>query len=178
MIAMRAAARQLPVYNLNLSRQVEPTRKGLAMNQEFCCCLEPASIQRQSVNTAWRKEADSFKWLESEKAGRDLGEPALRLWVKKHWWGFLRARWVEHLQGSCFWIELDRNDFGLILREFPEQQTLLNEIIAHLVANKENLDIIRWAEQTDRPMSAVCHILERLDINGHRLEHEYQRQDS
>lgn len=164
--------------NLYLSLQVEPTRKGLAMNQDSCCCIDPMPVEKRSLSPAWRQEADFFKWLESEKAGRDLGEPCVRLWVKKHWWGFLRARWVEHLQGSCFWIELDRNDFGLILREFPDQRPLLNEIIAHLVANKENLDIIRWAEQADKPMCDVHYILERLDINGHRLEHEFEKQNS
>ena len=147
------------------------------MNDQACCCLSPTMTARQSVIDASRKEAELFKWIESEKAGCDLGEQALKLWVKKHWWGFLRARWVEHLQGSCFWIELDKNDFGLILSEFRDQQPLLNEIVCHLVNNKENLDIIRWAEQCNKPMNAVCHILERLDINGHRLIHDYEKQD-
>src|SRR5215510_6559441 len=53
---------------------------------------------KASVYAESEKEAQEFKWIESEKAGRDLGEDALRNWVQTHWWGYLRARWVEHLQ--------------------------------------------------------------------------------
>ncbi len=48
----------------------------------------------------FRREAERHKWIESEKAGADLGENAIRQWVKCHWWGYLRARWLEHLQAQ------------------------------------------------------------------------------
>nr|MBA3544497.1 hypothetical protein [Chthoniobacterales bacterium] len=56
---------------------------------------------------AEREEVLKHKWIESEKAGHDLGEAAIRRWVQFHWWGYLRARWLEHLQGKRFWFELD-----------------------------------------------------------------------
>jgi hypothetical protein len=148
--------------------------KGTDMNSNSCC-LEPARIERFSVCTVSRKEADCYKWIKSEEAGCDLGESALKQWVKDHWWGFLRARWIEHLQGSCFWIELGETDFGLLLREFPDQRLLLNQIISHLINGKENLDIIYWAQKTQIAIEPVIHILERLDINGHRLILEYDQ---
>ena len=66
-----------------------------------------------SVYVDSRREVDVFKWIESEKVGYDLGEIAIRRWVQQHWNGYLRARWLEHLQGNRFWVELDRGDFGL-----------------------------------------------------------------
>ena len=82
-------------------------------------------MEKCSVYTESEKEAQLYKWLESEKAGCDLGESAVRRWVQNHWWGYLRARWLEHLQGARFWVELDRGDFGLLQRRFQDQSLLL-----------------------------------------------------
>jgi len=98
---------------------------------------------RQSVFVVGEVEALQFKWIESEKAGRDLGEWAIRRWVREHWHGFLRHRWLEHLQGRTFWIELDHDDFGLLQREFQDSN-LIDEILWRLKAGWENLDIIWW----------------------------------
>src|SRR5271157_4960277 len=116
-------------------------------------------------------EADRFKWIESEKAGRDLGEAAIRRWVQCHWWGYLRARWVEHLQGKRFWVELDRGDFGLLQRRFQEQAILLDRILDRLKTGQENLDIILWALEWGVPCKDVREILQVLDINSRRLAH-------
>ena len=147
--------------------------KGSAMNEQFACCLDQKPVERFSVWTVSDQEAVDFKWIESEKAGHDLGEDAMRMWVRKHWWGFLRARWVEHLQGSRFWIELDQDDFGLVNREFPDHRSLLNDIVTQVKNGKENLDIIRWAEDRQIPVGPVLAILERLNINGHRIIHYF-----
>ena len=95
-----------------------------------------------SVFVDGEQEALRFKWIESEKAGFDLGEAAIRRWVQCHWWGYLRARWLEHLQGKRFWVELDRGDFGLLQRKFVENSLLLDRILDRLKAGQENLDII------------------------------------
>ena len=39
-----------------------------------------------------QREIDCYKWIESERAGYDLGEQAIRRWIKEHWSGYLRAR--------------------------------------------------------------------------------------
>ena len=77
-------------------------------------------MEKSSVYVDGEQEALRFKWIESEKAGCDLGEAAIRRWVQCHWWGYLRARWLEHLQGKRFWVELDRGDFGLLQRKFHD----------------------------------------------------------
>jgi len=124
---------------------------------------------RLSVRDRGSEEARRYKWIESEKAGRDLGDSAIRRWVHEHWNGFLRARWLEHLQGRTFWIELDHNDFGLLEREFQDSR-LIEEILSLLKAGKENLNVLTWAIDNRLPMDEVLVILEALDINSRRIE--------
>src|SRR5436189_3184497 len=102
-------------------------------------------MEKSSVYVDGEQEALRFKWIESEKAGHDLGEAAIRRWVRIHWWGFLRARWLEHLQGKRFWVELDRGDFGLLQLRFPDEALLLDRILDRLNAGEDNVDNSRWA---------------------------------
>jgi len=132
-------------------------------------------MDKASVYTESEQEALKYKWIESEKAGKDLGEDAIRRWVKQHWWGYLRARWLEHLQGRCFWVELDRGDFGLLQREFHDNTLLLDRILDRLKSGQENLDIILWALNWGLPITPVLQILEALDINSRRLAHRFDR---
>src|SRR3954447_22643925 len=82
-----------------------PTRIG--RDREWClevamcqCSSQSRDTVRPSVRLSVRdrgsEEARRYKWIESEKAGRDLGDSAIRRWVHEHWNGFLRARWLEH----------------------------------------------------------------------------------
>ena len=127
-----------------------------------------------SIFADCQAEADRFKWIVSERAGRDLGDDAIRQWVREHWWNHLRARWLEHLQGTCFWTELDRGDFGLIQREFQDRKPLLDTILDRLKVGQENLDIICWAHTWGISMDSVLEILEALDINSRRLAHRFE----
>jgi hypothetical protein len=133
-------------------------------------------MEKSSVYVESEQEALRYKWIESEKAGHDLGEGAIRRWVKDHWWGYLRARWLEHLQGKRFWVELDRGDFGLLQREFHCDTLLLDRILDRLKAGKENLDIIVWAQEWGLDIATVVSILEALDINSRRLAHRFDDQ--
>jgi hypothetical protein len=126
-------------------------------------------MEKLSVFVDGEQEALRYKWIESEMAGHDLGETAIRRWVQNHWSGYLRARWIEHLQGKRFWVELDRGDFGLLQREFHDNTVLLDRILDRLKAGQENLDIILWALNWNIPIEPVRHILEALDINSRRL---------
>jgi hypothetical protein len=135
--------------------------------------LCPEQIPHFSLYEDSEEEAKRHKWIESEKAGHDLGEMAIRAWVKQHWWGYLRARWVEHLQGTRFWVELDRGDFGLIKRLFLDHPVLIDCILDRLKAGQENLDIMIWACTWHIPFDQVVQILEALDINSRRLLHRF-----
>ena len=133
-------------------------------------------MEKSSVYFESEQEALRYKWIESEKAGRDLGEAAIRRWVQHHWWGYLRARWLEHLQGRRFWVELDRGDFGLLQRTFHDNVLLLDRILDRIKAGQENLDIIRWALDWNIPTKPLVDILESLDINSRRLVHRFETQ--
>jgi hypothetical protein len=133
-------------------------------------------MEKSSVYVEGEQEALRYKWIESEKAGRDLGEAAIRRWVRDHWWGYLRARWLEHLQGRRFWVELDRGDFGLLQREFQHNSLLVDRILDRLKSGKENLDVIVWAQDWGIPIEPALQILEALDINSRRLAHRFDPQ--
>jgi hypothetical protein len=135
-------------------------------------CLCPPDAR--SVYADCVDEANRYKWIESEKVGYDLGETAISHWVRDHWSGYLRARWVEHLQGKCFWIELDRGDYGLLEREFMDDRDLLTAILDRLKSGDENLGVICWAMATDLPLEPVHRILEALDVNSRRLAHRFE----
>jgi hypothetical protein len=133
------------------------------------------TVEKASVFADCEQEAQRFKWIESERAGRDLGEPAIRRWVQQHWWGYLRARWLEHLEGKRFWVELDRGDFGLLQRRFHENEALLDRILDRLKAGQENLDILVWAIDWGIASEPVLQILETLDVNSRRLAHRVDK---
>jgi len=130
-------------------------------------------MEKLSVYADCEEEIARDKWIESEKAGRDLGEAAVRRWVQQHWSGYLRARWVEHLQGKRFWLELDHGDFGLLQHEFRDDALLLDRILDRLKTGQENLDVILWAHDWGLDMQRVLGILEALDINSRRLAHRF-----
>jgi len=132
---------------------------------------------RKSIYSDCIEEENRHKWIESERAGYDLGEGAIRRWVSEHWTGYLRARWVEHLQGKCFWVELDRGDFGLLQHEFKDCPQLLDLILDRLKSGQENLTLLVYAIWTchDRfPTGRMIQILTSLDINSRRLAHRFE----
>lgn len=131
----------------------------------------PEHVPKLSIHVESEKEEDRYKWIESEKAGYDLGELAVRRWMQEHWNGYLRARWIEHLLGKCFWIELDHGDFGLLVSQFQDQTDILSPLLDKLKCGHENLTIITWANQHRVPIGPVLTILEALDMNGRRLFH-------
>lgn len=119
------------------------------------------------------QEVQVHKWNTSKAAGYDRGDAAVNEWVQLHWTGFLRARWVEHLQGQQFWSELHGCDFGLLKRKFHDRQPLLNAILDQLKVGKENLDVLDWAREKQLVMEPVIEILEALDVNSSRLQHAF-----
>lgn len=131
-------------------------------------------MERCSVYAECEIEIQRHKWIESQKAGRDLGEEAMRGWVKLHWNGYLRARWIEHLQGKRFWMELDHGDYGILKQQFQECPLLLDRIVDRLIIGQENLHILIWSQDFGISPHLVLHILEILDINSRRLAHSFE----
>ncbi len=115
-----------------------------------------------------REEAERFRWIESEKAGYDLGEEAIRRWVGLHWSAFVRGRALEHLSGTRFWLAMRREEFGVLACAFPDEKELVREIVARLAAGADNLNILEWATDAAVPIDAVCNVLQAIDVNGLR----------
>ena len=114
---------------------------------------------------------ERHKWIESEKAGWDVGEPGLRDWVDRFWKGFVRARLIEHLYGWRCWGAFDEDDFGLLERSSVEHQVPNDvlETVARLLGDGgENLDVIAWAIADGRDLDAILWLLDRIDINAKR----------
>lgn len=122
-----------------------------------------------SIRDDSRREIDCHKWIASQRAGHDLGETAVRDWIRMHWSGYLRARCMEHLQGKTYWIELKSRDFGILQAKFQDRAVLADRIADRLKAGQENLDIIQWALNWHIPMDEVLDILATLDINSKRM---------
>lgn len=127
---------------------------------------------RHSLQELGMEEARKHRWIESQKAGRDLGDASMRDWVARHWNGYLRARWIEHLEGNAYWIELDHDDFGLLQREFVDCD-LMSDILRRVKQGGENLDILNWAIDEKKPMDRVMSILDALNINSRRIECQF-----
>ncbi len=130
-------------------------------------------VPRMSLFAVGKQEALKHRWIECEKAGRDLGDAPERQWVRKHWWSFLRYNWLNHIHGVCQCSELHPNDFGLLLRRRFRAQHLLQPILDRLKQNQENLHIIQWALAEHIDMEEVHEILEALDINRVRLSPDF-----
>lgn len=124
----------------------------------------------ESVYAHGRAEAFRHKWIESEKVGQDVGRDAIHQWCRRYWHIYLRYRWAEHIAGVQYWIEVDRNDFGLLQRELLDERLLLDRILDRLLDGQENLDVICWARRWNVPMDRVMRVLEVLDINSRRLD--------
>ena len=115
-------------------------------------------------------EAERHKWLESEKAGCDLGKEALQDWSRLYWWKWCRDRWIEHLNGERFWSELGEEDYGLLRKGFHTNAVLVACIVERIKEGGENLDIIRWVLDQKESLDQALEILTCLDINSRRLE--------
>ena len=136
---------------------------------------KPNSPHWSSIYAEGEDEAHRFKWIESEKARRDLGEFALRRWSQAYWRSFTRYRWIEHLEGKRFFSELSDEQFGLLRRSFTNHENLLDRIVDRLRMGQENLDIIDWAVASDMPCGPVHEILMVLKVNEARLPAPFEQ---
>ncbi len=72
--------------------------------------VEPA--QAGSLYAEALREADRFKWLESERCRHDVGDWARAEWTRRYWATFLRYKRLEHLYGHRRYIEFEDDAFG------------------------------------------------------------------
>lgn len=129
----------------------------------------PENVPVKGIFEEASREAYRHKWIESEKAGYDIGDVAIEDWHRRFWHKFVRERWIQHIRGEVFWRELDNDDFGILKKEFADSRDESDAIVTMLEKGGENLDIVQWAIDNGKDMKVVLHILGRLDLNVHRL---------
>ena len=61
------------------------------------------------------READRFKWLESERCRHDVGHWGKQEWTRRHWATFLRSKRLEHLYGQRRYVEFEDESFGRLI---------------------------------------------------------------
>ncbi len=135
------------------------------------CLLHP---KVESVFEAAFLEARRHRWIESQNAGRDLGNQAFRDWYRLFWWTFIRYRHVEHLLGERRWREFDSASFGVIVSSPALSSPLSQEVVDLYRTGWENLNIIGHALQREYPMDAVLNCLVTINMNDARLNPQFQ----
>ncbi len=116
-----------------------------------------------------KKAIQEHRWLESEKAGHDLGSAAERDWAQSHWRGFFCLRFVEHLRGEVFYEEFGAECFGLGPERLSVEVSLLDTVLEKIRQGAENLDVLCWALHEKLPREAIVNILKAIDLNSRRL---------
>jgi hypothetical protein len=117
---------------------------------------------------AWQ-EALRHKWIESQKRGHDVGDPAIQEWYRRHWHGYCRYARIEHLEGCRRYREFG-DDFGHLVSLMVRRDLLTDRILDRFFAGYENLDIINWAMDWGLPVDEVIEVLVQLDMNRARLD--------
>ena len=122
---------------------------------------------------AW-DEIQRHKWIESEKARRDVGHAAVVDWLGRFWWRFCRWRRLEHLEGVRRWYEFSHEDFAKALRAILEDDRLTLVILELMKADHirvmNDLEVIEWARDVGLPMERVLEVLGVIHINVARLD--------
>lgn len=129
----------------------------------------PPDVICLSLYVEGSKEALTHKWLVGEFEHSDPGDRAILEWAQKHWNHFLRARWLDHLFGRVYFVELESDDFGLLDRHFRDSD-VLPLILEKLAAGEENLHIINHFHAHNLPVDPMLEILSALDVNSIRLQ--------
>jgi hypothetical protein len=128
-----------------------------------------SNVEQGSLFPFSWEEAMKYKWIQSQKAGHDLGDTAIRDWDNYYMWRFCKERWLEHISGKRYWVELDPNDFGMIHRQIHSNELLVDRILDRIQAGWENLDILTWAAEWGLDQTSVIEILNVVDVNSQRL---------
>lgn len=127
--------------------------------------VEAEAVKPRSLFQAGLEAAKEYKYLESEKAGHDLGPGAIDQWQRRHWTLWLRHRWVEHLLGESCWEEFEPERFGRLRSLFATRAGLLDEVIDQVRHGGENIDILCWAVVERRDLETVERMLCELRLN-------------
>lgn len=127
------------------------------------------NMVRNRIYQEAAKAIQEHKWLQSEKAGRDLGVEAAKDWTRRYWLRFYRQRFVQHLRGETFFEEFGAECYRLVAGRLAASREVLDTILDKVQQGAENLELICWAQRQCLPREQVLEILRALNINSRRL---------
>jgi len=119
---------------------------------------------------AWR-EAATFKWLESERNGYDVGPVALQEWCHRYWRIFCRYRRIEHLTGVQRIREFDEASFATLNDPDELRRPVVSFVVERFVDEGwENLHFVFWAEGYGFSDRELHDVLDVVDVNSARFD--------
>lgn len=129
-------------------------------------CISPSHLPALSLYDEALREADAFKWLESERCCRDVGHWARSEWVRRYWPTFVRWKRLQHLYGLHRYLEFEDAEFGrLAPAEAPRHDVVQYVMQRFIVDRWENLHYLWRAESVDCTREELLQLLEVIGIN-------------
>ncbi|MBX3437634.1 MAG: hypothetical protein KF861_09100 [Planctomycetaceae bacterium] len=117
------------------------------------------------------READHFKWIESERSGYDVGRLAHVEWSRRYWRAFCRYRRMEHLLGERRIREFDDASFGRLRDPELCRRPVVRFVIKQFVDEGwENLDFLLWAPHHGFELQELHEALSLVDVNAARFD--------
>lgn len=117
------------------------------------------------------READCFRWLESERSGYDVGPVAQREWSRRYWRIFCRYRRIEHLTGQRRIREFDEDSFGRLSDPELLSRPVFRFVIEHFtVEGWENLQFLFSADLHGFELRELHEALSVVDVNSVRFD--------
>ena len=115
------------------------------------------------------KEAEFYKWLASERAGRDLGPDACQEWWRQFWDIYCRWRLVDHLYGRKKFKEFHDRAFGCLRDPEFASDPVVQFIIKHFLEDLwENIHFFSFSWNRNLPREPLFEALELFRINDGR----------
>jgi len=130
--------------------------------------------ESSATHSLWElacREADAFKWLESERHGYDVGPIAHREWCRRFWGIFCRYRRVEHLLGTRRIREFDDASFGSLNDPSVLQRPVVRFVMERFADEGwENLHFVFWAHRHGFALTELHEVLSVIDVNSARFD--------
>jgi hypothetical protein len=119
------------------------------------------------------------KHLDWERLSYDVEETYSEHWRRRFWRLWFRCRWVEHIRGDKYWIEMGEENFAALRKGRTINPLLVERVADRLIVGWENLGIILWATDWGLDIDDVIDVLKKINVNhvtvgGHTIEHIWE----
>jgi hypothetical protein len=135
---------------------------------------ERATFSFEASESLWElalREAERFRWLESERSGFDVGPVAQREWSRRYWRIFCRYRRLEHLMGQRRICEFDQDSFGRLSDPEVLRRPAVRFVIERFADQGwENLNFLFSARDHGFDEGELCEALKLVDVNAARFD--------